>query len=350
MMLHILLMPLDADSSLFFFLGCADDDCCCCRWGYFSAYWKIIATALHNVTGILAYELLNEPGPGDIYDPIYYPSDRTQLLPLYEATHQAIRSVDNDTIIFYEGIPTDQYEGEYLKGSTDLLAPAGPGGSEYADREAFAYHVYCPPGANEYVCDGMIDLAWVWLNRTKDRMITGTHASILTEFGAVGDDPASVRLIDRITTAADLIKQSWFYWTYRSYGDITTQNSHTETFFYPNGTLQKNKLKALTTTYPQTVAGRPASIDFEFNRTDASFYMEYTTTKGDCNVVDSTSTEIYLNEKMWYPKGYAVHLTSTFLTKNVVWTSPQKNYIYVTHSPCGGGGEGNGITVRIVRR
>ena len=41
-----------------------------------------------------------------------------------------------------------------------MLAPEGPGGVEYGDREAFAFHLYCPPGTNEFICDGMIDLNW----------------------------------------------------------------------------------------------------------------------------------------------------------------------------------------------
>ena len=65
----------------------------------------------------------------------------------------------------------------------------------------------------------------------------------MTEFGAVDDDPSSVRLLEKITRAAEARLQSWFYWTYRSYGDITTQNSNTETFFHQNGTIQYEKIK-----------------------------------------------------------------------------------------------------------
>ena len=73
-----------------------------------------------------------------------------------------------------------------------------------------------------------------------------TKATLMTEFGAVGNDPASIRLLNKVLTAAEALQQSWFYWTYRSYGDITTQNSDTETFFFPNGSIQSNKIKALS--------------------------------------------------------------------------------------------------------
>ena len=295
---------------------------------YFAAYWKTVAATFHDSPGVLAYEILNEPGPGDIYDPLYWPSDRQNLFPLYNATLQAIREVDDATILFFEGVPTSQYIGDYLHGSTDLLSPDGPGGVEYADREAFAFHLYCPPNSNEFICDGMIDLNWDWLQRSKRRMKT-TKSTLMTEFGAVGNDPASIRLLNKVLSASEAMQQSWFYWTYRSYGDITTQNSATETFYYPNNTIQVEKIKALSTTYAPSVAGVPSSIHYYFNRQDSQFGLEYTTTVTDCNVKDSNVTEIYLNEKMWYPNGFYINVS-----KPLIWKKFQQNYIHIEH-PCG---------------
>ena len=295
---------------------------------YFASYWQNVASTFSGAPGLLAYEILNEPGPGDVYDPLYWPSDRQNLFALYNETLKSIRQVDDDTILFFEGVPTSQYIGDYLKGSSDLLAPEGPGGVEYGDREAFAFHLYCPPGTNEFICDGMIDLNWEWLRRTKARMKT-TKATLMTEFGAVGNDPASIRLLNKVLTAAEALQQSWFYWTYRSYGDITTQNSDTETFFFPNGSIQSNKIKALSTTYPQSVAGVPSSIHYYFDRVDSTFGLHYITTKSDCGIDNSNTTEIYLNEAMWYSNGYVVNVS-----KPLVWKSSRKNYIEVEH-PCG---------------
>ena len=188
----------------------------------------------------MAYEVLNEPGPGNIYDISYWPRDRRALFPLYNVTHNAVREIDNETIIFYEGIPTDQYIAEYLHGETDLLSPRARV-ENTMPTEKLAFHLYCPPDSNELLCDGIISLAWDWLARTKKYMTVGTQASVMTEFGSVGDQPSDIRLLNKVTSAADEFLQSWFYWTYRSYGDITTQNPATETFFYPNGTLQRRR-------------------------------------------------------------------------------------------------------------
>lgn len=327
----------------------------------YAQFWSQVATAFLGAQGLMAFEVLNEPGPGDIYNIAYWPKDRQALFPLYNTTHHAIREVDNDTLIFYEGIPTDQYIGEYLHGFTDLLSPSGPGGKDFADREALAFHLYCPPNSNEILCDGIIDLAWAWLNRTKTKMTEGTHASIMTEFGSVGDQDSDVRLLNKLTSAADHFLQSWFYWTYRSYGDITTQNPSTETFFHPNGSIQELKVKALSTTYPHAVAGAADSISFRMDRSTGDFELNYTTIAGEPNTsecnhsswdsklekscADSTSTEIFLNEKMWYPTGFHVRLQvlqETGLRGEKVWLDAEKanvlswyvkrkNYIIIEH-------------------
>jgi hypothetical protein len=242
-----------------------------------------------------------------------------------------------------------------------LLSPSGPGGEEYADREALAFHLYCPPGSNELLCDGIIDLAWDWLARTKKLMTVGTRASIMTEFGSVGDQPSDIRLLNKVSSAADEFLQSWFYWTYRSYGDITTQNPATETFFYPNGSVQELKVKALSTTYPHAVAGAAETIMFNMDRTTGFFELNYTTNAGNggsdrscremmkakSNALDtsqiscpnSTATVIFLNEKMWYPSGFTVTLkvlhTHTWVDAEkagvLSWFVQTKNYIVVQH-------------------
>jgi len=327
----------------------------------YARFWTEVAYAFRGAPGLMAYEVLNEPGPGNIYDVTYWPSDRQALFPLYNVTHNAIRQIDDETIMFYEGIPTDQYIGEYLHGTSDLLSPSGPGGEEYADREALAFHLYCPPGSNELLCDGIIDLAWDWLARTKKLMTVGTRASIMTEFGSVGDQPSDIRLLNKVSSAADEFLQSWFYWTYRSYGDITTQNPATETFFYPNGSVQELKVKALSTTYPHAVAGAAETIMFNMDRTTGFFELNYTTNAGNggsdrscremmkakSNALDtsqiscpnSTATVIFLNEKMWYPSGFTVTLkvlhTHTWVDAEkagvLSWFVQTKNYIVVQH-------------------
>ena len=45
--------------------------------------------------------------------------------------------------------------------------------------------------------------------------------------------------------------------------------------------------------------------------------------------LNTSKTEIYLNENMWYPNGFTVNVS-----KPLVWDKIKKNYIKVEH-PCG---------------
>jgi len=56
------------------------------------------------------------------------------LMPFYQAVNDAIREVDNDTILFYEPTVFDIFGGGF---KTNV------GGPDYRDREIFSYHVYC---------------------------------------------------------------------------------------------------------------------------------------------------------------------------------------------------------------
>merc|ERR1712085_3840 len=63
-----------------------------------------------------------------------------------------------------------------------------------------------------------------------------------------------------------------------------------------NGSLETEKLKLLSRTYAQAIAGTPVRMSFELK--DASFELEYKAT------IVSAPTEIYLNEAMHYPMGF----------------------------------------------
>ena len=74
----------------------------------FGRFWADVATRFRGHPHVLGYELLNEPWAGDVYR---HPellsnesglADAVHLQPLYTYLHNAIRAVDNDTILFYE--------------------------------------------------------------------------------------------------------------------------------------------------------------------------------------------------------------------------------------------------------
>lgn len=58
------------------------------------------------------------------------------LEPLYKHLHNAIRTEDSEKIIFFEGLTIDYWPNAFTEGC--------PGGVEFNDRQALAYHIYCP--------------------------------------------------------------------------------------------------------------------------------------------------------------------------------------------------------------
>lgn len=108
-------------------------------WAALGGFWKTVAARFSGVENVLGYELINEPWAGDIYeDPrrlLPQVTEKEYLAPLYAYLHTAIRAVDDAKIIFFEGLTIDYWPMGFSE---------GPGGVSYNDRQALAYHIYCP--------------------------------------------------------------------------------------------------------------------------------------------------------------------------------------------------------------
>lgn len=103
--------------------------------------WAMVAQRFKNKPSVLAYELVNEPWAGDVWGhpKMWFPkfADSENLQKFYAHLHEKIRAVDNETIIFFESATGGNLP--FSAGFTE-----GPGGPDYNDRQAYAYHVYCP--------------------------------------------------------------------------------------------------------------------------------------------------------------------------------------------------------------
>jgi len=256
----------------------------------FTNFWRAVADFFKNEPNVLAYELINEP-PSFTVEKVDI--DLNYLQPLYKKTHDKIRQVDNNTIIFFE----PQIFDIVSVGFTE-----GPGGPEYNDRQALSYHIYCPDVTptgepiTPMICQTLdSQMLKVKAEKAKKLGVPG----ILTEFGALSATPKSCDEISRVTQLADEYLHSWTYWQFKWYDDFTTaaRPGSTESFYFPDGSLQEPKVKALARSYAVATCGVPTAQRFEPGSGEYTFSFRY---KKDCK---GKSSEFFFHEKFYYPDG-----------------------------------------------
>jgi len=289
----------------------------------FAKSWAAVASVVKSEPNLLGYELLNEPFLGDIYST---PSlvvergkaDRVNLIPMYKETHEEIRKVDDEKLIFYEPMVSDLDRIGFTE---------GPGGAAYNNRQVFSFHVYCsvndPHGdpKSKYLCHLEDEEFFMWREKNI-KAIGGGY--FLTEFGAVSQSPQGVDEVSWVVSEAEKRLYSWAYWQFKYYGDFTTASrpGTQESFYDADGNLQFEKVKKLSRTYAQATCGN--LISSVFNDTSAHYKLVYKS--GDCK---QQPTEIYLNEQWYYPKGFSASvIPSTAATVNHVST----NMLHIVHA------------------
>jgi len=256
----------------------------------FSKFWGKVAESFRDTPGVLGYEIINEPFVGDIWhDPtLLVPgrADKVNLYPMYMDAADAIRKSDNETIIFYE------------KAIVNAIGPLGfptvPGGDDYRDRSVYSWHNYCGTVDRSgnplsfFVCEGEQEVQWAQELHDIDSTKCG---SFLTEFGAVaGNNTKSLEDLEWVVESADKALQSWAYWQYKSYNDITTASNERESFYWSDGSLQSDKVEVLSRVYARAIEGVPTSMTY--NRKKGTFSMVYEAYRSSS---DDAATEIYVS-------------------------------------------------------
>ncbi|KAI8060176.1 glycoside hydrolase superfamily [Gongronella butleri] len=238
----------------------------------FAAYWKQLATQYASTTNVIGYNLMNEPWVGDTY------ADPTLLVPgvadhkvmegLWNRAATQIRTVDNDTLLWFEGSTYD-----ILSGYNNV--PLGDG-----SKAVQSYHYYAPPQLGS--------LADTISNRHKDDQRLKT-ASVLTEFTFWMGDDKQMSGIATAVQQADEGMVSWMGWAYDNLYNGTTGKPHPE--------LAVHYQRA----YPTAVAGTPTS--YSFDESSATFKLAFT-----INTAIDAPTEIMLPPPV-YANGYNVAVT-----------------------------------------
>ncbi|KAH1474889.1 hypothetical protein KXX53_005837 [Aspergillus fumigatus] len=238
----------------------------------FAAYWKKLASEYVETTNVVGYNLLNEPWVGDsMADPtLLVPgvADHKVLEGLWNRAAKQIRTVDNDTLIWFEGATID-----ILSGFNNV--PLGDG-----SKSVHSFHYYSPPQLSS--------ISTTLNNRRKDNERLRT-AGVLTELTFwMGENQQMQGLADAMS-ATDAHMVSWIGWAY--------ENLYNSTSGQPYPELAKHYSRG----YPAAVAGTPNSFSFDEN--SGTFKLQFTS---DPNI--KAPTEIILPPST-FPNGYKVQVS-----------------------------------------
>jgi endoglycosylceramidase len=165
----------------------------------------------------------------------------------------------------------------------------------------FNVHVYC--GARSPLTGNPTDLttcvnqeARSLVRRAADRPEMASHdqrggpAWFVSEFGAT-DSPG---LLNAFTAYADAEHVGWAYWTWRYFDDPTGSGS--EALLRVDGKLRPIA-RVLARTYPEAIAGRPVTLNFD--PATARFRLSYRPVQ-----THGSPTVIFVPTSIHYPHGY----------------------------------------------
>eukprot|EP00759_Apiculatamorpha_spiralis_P009751 PhF_6_TR16941/c0_g1_i1/m.25518/K05991/E3.2.1.123; endoglycosylceramidase len=273
-----------------------------------AAMWKYVASKFKGHPGVLGYELMNEPWLGAVpltieqffppykYWDLWYPGvgDKVNLAPFYNTLHDAIRSVDNETIIFFE-----PGTGGNILGSFNVGFTSGPGGVNYdkAGLNVLSYHIYCPFIESDMPAYNSSNAVWQYLieqlelvgcdllngfqfDRKKEDVTRLGVGGFMSEFGAIPDDLDGQRILDFALTRMDQNLHSWTYWY------IDADNS--------SSLYQRNPISR---PFPHVTWGIPTTLQFDNTTKTFEFWYKTPTTAATDN-----TTKVYLSP-VQYPNG-----------------------------------------------
>ena len=270
----------------------------------FAAAWAYAAEKLKGAPGILGWEILNEPWPGNLLE---HPAEaHAALREFTNKVVEAIREQDQDHMIWYEpwvlfdwGIPTGMGKIE------DRIVPP---------RIGFAFHNYIPY-PQEIPFPEIYDLGWDNAIRYSEH----TEAALLaTEFGAdIGttDAPAAAAIQAQMNSIDGKMLPAiyWAYWNRTPY-KIVKPFSGQPVPSAPMGivyeldsprvppNLNEESLLALTRPYPMFIAGTPLS--WSFDPDTRVFDFTYVSDPA----LGSNVTEIFVPDRQ-YPNGFTFSAT-----------------------------------------
>lgn len=257
-------------------------------------FWIEVAKVFKGNTNVLGYEFINEPYAGNLYtNPFnvlnfFCNAGPKTLEPLYHSLAEAVRKIDQDHIIVFESPLSCPFTNGFKK---------APGGRANVSKQIYSYHVYCPlvtwsccPRIPLF-CE-LFDTVMFYLKYLEKKHFGS--AALLTEFGALSNEPGCVEETHRLLSKAEAYGDGWMYWQYKQYNDPTTANMDgTQGFFSSvDNKPHMDKIDALTRPYARKVAGRLRRVRFDADDPRHTFDVEYDIGPA---LTNGTVTDLYVN-------------------------------------------------------
>ena len=132
----------------------------------------------------------------------------------------------------------------------------------------------------------------------------------ISEFGACLDSSECVTEINQVAGVCEKYNIGWAYWQFKTYEDLTTSAGNKSEGFYNNdGTLQKQKVKALSRTYVKNAAGTLKSSNFVADGGQAPIGEFNAQIEVDTSLLVPTVIHVATQgdpDTIWYPNGYTL--------------------------------------------
>eukprot|EP00413_Alexandrium_margalefii_P045109 CAMPEP_0204603200 /NCGR_PEP_ID=MMETSP0661-20131031/57124_1 /ASSEMBLY_ACC=CAM_ASM_000606 /TAXON_ID=109239 /ORGANISM="Alexandrium margalefi, Strain AMGDE01CS-322" /LENGTH=540 /DNA_ID=CAMNT_0051614245 /DNA_START=6 /DNA_END=1628 /DNA_ORIENTATION=+ len=271
----------------------------------FAAVWAKIATRFKGRPEVVGFEVLNEPFVGDVYHnplrmvPYPYPlnADRMNMQPTYDKVNAAVRAVDEDVLLFVEGVTWGNY------GSGFSAAPGGPG---CGNRTVVAYHYYEPP---QLTVSGQVG------SHVSEARRLGA-AALLTETSSIWNPKRGARR-EGLADICDAHLQGWADWAWKPFfragpGDPKGASQYGvwgnpgtgRGKIWRGGAPPDYFLRDLARTYAPRVVGAHAGM--RFSGATGDFELQYDVGRVDPDL----ATEIFLLPSR-YPGGAAVSASAS---------------------------------------
>ncbi|HEY1700117.1 MAG TPA: cellulase family glycosylhydrolase [Trebonia sp.] len=303
---------------------------------WYAGMVRHVAAYFDGDSGVLGYDLFNEPSPGTAlatcFTPLIgCPELDSELTGFYTTVDQAVRQVNTSALLF--GEPWMSF---------DIGAPSSLG-STGDPEQGFSFHDYCPSDdlSTDFniTCPAFNDA--VFANADAVSANTG-DALLLTEFGAT-DDPS---VLSGLVADADQARVGWLDWAFCDCGDPTTSSSQdglvTDPADAPAGSnVDTAMLDALAVPHPELVAGTPQS--YGYDTAANTFTLSYSTERADgSGTFPAGSVTDVAVPAVQYPGGYAVDVSGGTVTAAggvlAVASCPDAASVHVTVTP------GSGVT------